>query len=434
LCLWGQALSRGPTQNFDASADDLKAGLEFARQAQAAARTSREKILTAAMVRRYSRAQDVAAERDFAAELLKAEAAGPSAPDLKLLAAEALMTAWRRGDHGTATEAIALIEPILRASPDNTGAIHYYIHATEFAGKPILALSYAEKLQRLAPKASHLVHMAAHTYFHVGRYQDAAVINAFALKVDADHLTDTRTPGPVSTADYYEHNLQFGMAGALMSGDRTLALKFADHLHRAYPQSAFAKDEMSEPEYRRFVIYARYDPRRMLALPEPAADSPATRVLYHYARGEAYAVLHDASGLAREAAQVTGDEPATKVARNVLAGRLAMLQGRFADAGQAFEAAAAQQDTLLSSTMDPPIWWYPVRRSAAAAWLAAGQFAKAAQVAEASLAGWPKDPLALLVLSRAEDGLGHVAEARHDDAAAIGNWEGDIAKADLAII
>lgn len=210
LCLWGQALSRGPTQNFDASDEDLKAGLEIARKAQSLAHTEREKILTAAMVKRYGRAQDVAAEREFADQVLKGEAAGPSAPDLRLIAAEVLMTAWRRGDHTTATEAMALVEPVLRVSPENTAAIHYYIHATEFAGKPILALSYAEKLSRLAPKASHLVHMAAHTYFHVGRYEDAAAINAFALRIDAEHLTDTATPGPVSNADYYTHNLEFG--------------------------------------------------------------------------------------------------------------------------------------------------------------------------------------------------------------------------------
>jgi tetratricopeptide (TPR) repeat protein len=434
MCLWGQGLSRGPTQNFDVSDDDLKAGLEIARKAQGLAHTEREKILTAAMVKRYSRKQDIAAEREFADEVLKGEAAGPPAPDLRLIAAEVLMTAWRRGDHTTATAAMALVEPVLRASPENTAAIHYYIHATEFAGKPILALSYAEKLSRLAPKASHLVHMAAHTYFHVGRYEDAAAINAFALKVDAEHLTDTATPGPVSTADYYQHNLQFGMAGALMSGDRDLALKFADHLHRAYPESAFAKDGMSGAEWRRFTIYARYDPRRMLSIPEPPADSPMTRSLYHYARAEAYAALHDASGLARETAEVTGDQSVIKVAKNVLAGRLAVLQGRFADAAQAFETAAAQQDTLLASTMDPPVWWYPIRRSAAAAWLQAGQFARAADVARASLNAWPDDTLALLVLSRAEDALGRAADARHDDAAAIGNWEGDIAKIDVAVI
>ena len=432
MCLWGRALSHGPTANFDVSADELKTALDDARKSLALARNAREKLLAAALVRRYSRAQDVAAERDFAADLITAE--GPYTPDIRLIAAEVLLTAHRRGDNDTPTQAMAIIEPILRKDPANTGAIHYYIHATEFAGQPGLALAYAEKLQSLAPKASHLVHMAAHTFLRVGRYEDAAAINASALRVDADHLTDTATPGLPSVAAYYGHNLSFGMAGAVMSGDRALALKFADHVHRAYPESDFAKDGMVYEEWRRFIIYARFDPQRMLSLPEPPADSPDTRSLYHYARGEAFAVLHDATGLAREAALVTGERPASVVARGVLAGRLAMLEGHYAAAAEAFEAAAAKQDTLLTSGFDPPPWWYPVRRSAAAALLLDGQFAKAADAAAASLKAWPADPLALLVLSRAEDGLGRNLQARHDDEEAIGDWEGDIAKVDVAVI
>lgn len=434
MCLWGQALSRGPVMNFDVEDADIKAGLEIANRARAAARTKRDRLLTAAMVKRYSRPQDVAAERDFAADLIKADETGPSALDLRLLASEVLMTAWRRGDHTTAAPAVALIEPILRQWPRNTAAIHYYIHATEYAGYPVRALPYAEQLPRLAPKASHLVHMASHTFFRVGRYEDAATINAFAIRTDADHLTETRTPGPLAAATYYGHNLRFAMAGTLMSGDRTLALKFADHLHRAFPEAAFHKDGMSDAEGQRFTIYARYDPRRMLALPLPSADNPVTQSLYHYARGEAFSQLGDANGVAAETRQVSGDEPTIKIARDVLAGRLAMLQHRFGDAAQAFERAAAAQDALLPATIDPPTWWYPIHRSVAAAWLLDGQFAKAADAAQKSLSGWPADPLALLVLSRAHDGLGHHDDARRSDAQAIGLWQGSIAGVKIATI
>jgi hypothetical protein len=131
---------------------------------------------------------------------------------------------------------------------------------------------------------------------------------------------------------------------------------------------------------------------------------------------------------------VTGTDPLIVVAKSVLAGRLAMLQGRFADAAHAFEAAATQQDTLLTPSMDPPPWWYPVRRSAAAAWLCAGQFGSAAEDAKASLAGWPRDALALLILSQAEMRLGHPLEAHHDDAQSIGSWEGDLARIDIETI
>jgi len=94
------------------------------------------------------------------------------------------------------------------------------------------------------------------------------------------------------------------------------------------------------------------------------------------------------------------------------------------------------QDKLLPlpGNMDPPAWWYPVRRSAAAAWLQAGQFQAAADAAQKSLATWPADPLALLVLSQANDGLGHHEEARRYDAQAIGLWFGDIGKVNAATI
>ena len=354
MCLWGQALSRGPVMNFDVEDADIKAGLEIAKRAQAGARTARDRLLAAAMVKRYSRPQDAATERDFAADLIKADEAGPSAPDLRLLASEVLMTAWRRGDKTTALPAVDLIEPILRKSPKNTAAIHYYIHATEYAGKPALALPYAEKLPGLAPKASHLVHMAAHTFFRVGRYEDAATINATAMRTDAEHLTQTRTPGPLAAAAYYGHNLRFGMAGSLMSGDRILALKFAEHLHRAFTEPAFHKDDMSAAEGQRFTIYARYDPYHMLSLPEPSADNPITQCLYHYAKAEAFFELGDAAALAAEAKKVSGDDPTLKIAKDVLAGRLAMLQHHFGEAAQAFGRQYSRMRYCPPRSIHPP--------------------------------------------------------------------------------
>ena len=111
-----------------------------------------------------------------------------------------------------------------------------------------------------------------------------------------------------------------------------------------------------------------------------------------------------------------------------------MLQHRFADAARSFEQAVTEQDGYSPHAWDPPPWWYPVRRSAAAAWLQDGQFAKAAEAAQKSLVAWPYDPLALLILSRANDGLGKREEARRYEAQAIGLWMGDISKVNVATI
>ena len=439
MCLWGQALSRGAVLNFDAEEADFKAALQMAKRAETKARSPRDKALTAALVRRYSRAQDADAERDFAADILKADA-GAATPDLQSLAAEVVLTERRRGKPPSpeadrlANQVVSLLEPVLAKAPNNTAAIHYYIHATEVAGHPQSALPYAEKLAVLAFHASHLIHMAAHTYFHVGRYEDAATINAAAMRTDSDHLAETRTRGGLTGAFYYQHNLSFGMAGALMSGDRALAIKFADHLHRAFPEKDFAKDGMADDEGRRFIIYARYEPRRLLALPEPVDEGPDTRSFYHYARGEGFAALGDAKSLADEVGKIAGDSRTMKIARAVLTGRLAMLQHRYGDAARAFEQAVAEQDQYSPHAWDPPDWWYPVRRSAAAAWLADGQPAKAAEAIQKSLVAWPYDPLSLLVLSRASDALGRHEEARRTSGQAIGLWMGDIAQVNAAAI
>jgi tetratricopeptide (TPR) repeat protein len=109
-----------------------------------------------------------------------------------------------------------------------------------------------------------------------------------------------------------------------------------------------------------------------------------------------------------------------------------MLQHRFADAAQASEQAVAEQDGYAPDSWDPPPWWYPVRRSAAAAWLAEGQYAKAAEAAQKSLVAWPSDPLALLVLSRAQDALGNHDAAGRYRGQAVGLWMGDIAAMNVA--
>jgi tetratricopeptide (TPR) repeat protein len=427
LCVWGQALSRGPTQNFDIEPPQMKEARALAAKAQGLAKTPLEKALAEAMVARYAARQDPAAEEKFADALIKAGEMQPDAQDLRLIAGEALLTAWRRGDtKGTAERAMALIEPILKREPDNAAAIHYWIHSTEFAGKPELALPYARRLADVAPKASHLVHMASHTYLRLGYYEDAAATNAKAIGVDAVHAADTNLPGGLGAPDYYGHNLSMGLAGALMSGDGPLALKFADDAPVALPKNTYVAA-------RAVVAYGRYAPDKALALPPPSAgDYP--KVMWRYARGEAYAAKGDAGGLRGEAAALAAllqakpglnafELDQARLARQVLDGRVAMLEGRTVEAAHIFRQAAAAQDKANWGA-DPPPWWYPVRRSLAAAELKDGKAAEAAKEARASLKAWPQDGLTLQVLAAAESALGQTADAQRTEAERQKWWRG----------
>ncbi len=439
MCLWGQALSRGATQNYDVSADEQKTALDFARKAQAAAATPLETALSAALVARYSAEQDAKAETAFAEALLAAQALDPAAVDISLIAAEADLTAARRGEYGAAgSRAIAIVEPILARDPDNTAAIHYYIHAAAWTGQSARTEPYAERLPELAPKASHLVHMAGHTFFNLGRYEDTAIVNARALLVDAEHAEATGLAGPLGTPVYYGHNLMLGLEGAMMAGDKALAVKFAHDADIAFDATLpAARAEVLRYTY---IALARFAPDELLGITTPSPG--LLGLLQRYARGEAFAVQHDLAALKLEEQALrdrierrpkswTDETTLPLIADTVLQGRIAMLGSDPQRAARIFEQVAALQDAHTCCEEVPP-WWYPVRRSLAAAYLAAGRYQEAARAARASLQRSPRDGLALLVLSRAEARLGQSDRARQHRDEAAAAWFGDLDKIDLA--
>ena len=93
-----------------------------------------------------------------------------------------------------------------------------------------------------------------------------------------------------------------------------------------------------------------------------------------------------------------------EVFQYVLEGRAAMLASQPAAAMTAYRKAMERQLTA-GFGMDPPLFWYSVRRSLAAATLAAGDARSAQAQIYASLRRWPNDALALYVLSQADRAL-----------------------------
>jgi tetratricopeptide (TPR) repeat protein len=440
-CAWGVALSLGPTLNYTISLPETEKALVIADRAAGLAKPDdvKGRALIAALQLRYAKvAAKEGSEVAYGHAMDELTRRFPDDDEIAELAAHALLTPARYDNYTGVPRAIELLEPILARKPDDTAAIHYYIHATEFAGHAATALPYAERLARLAPGASHLVHMGAHTMMHVGEYEQVAVTDAAALKVDADFKSAQGLTTGTSDQRYYLHNFQFGLAGALMSGDRDLALKFADHAGRAFAQAP--QDRRVTAASRSLVALGRYAPDRALAVPETPSDKRIQKIYRHYARGEALASRGDAAGVQREADAVTalgveasaatenGNVQIASIAGKVLAGRAAMLQGEPARAAGLYAEAAATQEKAFPvlKNFDPPPWWYPVRRSTAAAWLKAGRYADAEREAKASLADWPQDALALRVLSQAEQKLGRSKASKDHLAEARRAWRGDL--------
>ena len=422
MCLWGQAWASGPTINYGKTADELAPLAEMADKAAALARTAgtdRERALVHALQLRYKdggggKPGDLA----FAKAMTTLAARYPADDEIAVMTADAwLMTEAKTSEDWklNAQVAMPLLETVLNRRPDYTPAIHFYIHATEAAGVPALAERYADRLAALAPRASHLVHMPSHTYYWVGRYQDAANANARAVEIGLENARALGLPPPdgVWGLPYHVHNVTYGLGGALEADDARTALALGRPLVLRSQTRAAASPFSQVIAANGYFAMARFaDPAEVMALPQPKL--PVLATAWHYARGEALARRGDAAGVRREAAAIvapTGrlsDDDGSRqahqlsfVARGVLVGRAAMLDHRPRDAAVAFQQAAEMQEgEEFSMLTDPPGWYYPVRRDLAAALLAAGDRAGARTQADAALAYRAKDPQTLVLLRR----------------------------------
>ena len=443
LCAWGHSLSLGATLNYPVSPAETAKALTIADHAATLVKPGddRARALVAALQGRYQPTPPKEGrEQSFGRALDAVYARYPDDDGIGNMTAHVLLIPARQDDMSGRPRGEAILKGILAKHPDDAAAIHYYIHATEFARHAGEAEPYAQRLEGLAPNASHLVHMAAHTFMHVGRYEDVALVDAEALQVDANLRRNTNESGQTGGQRYYMHNYLFGLAGAMMAGDGRLAVKYADHGPIAFDKNAPA-DRRTTVRARGLVALGRYAPDRALAVPEAADDPRLVKLYRHYARGEAYAAKGDAVGVMREGealavlggeaskANETGNVQLIGIARDVLAGRAAMLTGASDAAAEYYAAAAAAQEKAFpfAKNFDPPPWWYPVRRSLAAAHLKAGRYDAAAKEANASLADWPRDALALRILAQAEAKQGKSAAAKAHAAQARREWRGNLA-------
>lgn len=419
MCLWGLAYTSGPTINYGKDWPERKALYAMLGKAETLAKntgTKRERDLISMFRKRYMPGAKIA-ERDaaFAKDMQKLVKKYPDDNTIAVLAADAIIQAMGPKDYKSqAMLASTLLEAVLARAPNDTPAIHFYIHATEIAGVPARAEPHADRLGALAPRASHLVHMPSHTYYWVGRYQDAANVNRQAVQLGKENAIrlGMTEPDGVWGLPYHAHNVIFGLGGALMAGDASIGLELGRPLVDRSETQARAHPVMQLLSAAGYFAIARFDdPAAVLARPKPKL--PYLTAAWHYARGEVFAKKGDKAGLKAEIAaletiniapQGAGESKApdqmVSIVRLVLTGRLAMAEGRWTDAQNAFRAASEIEETEdFMQFADPPAFWYPVRRDYAAALLAAGDKAGAKRELEATLKLRPKDPVVMAMLA-----------------------------------
>lgn len=448
MCAWGEAWALGPNLN-GGGADDVsrRTARTAARDARRLARnaTPMQRQMMDALIQRYFGHTDGQAQR-FAESMDRIARKNPDVLLVSAVTADAWMLTdrdWWTPDGKPRTKGVSramdLLEHSLGVDPDDPGAIHLYIHLTEWSDDPHKAIPYGERLAQLAPGASHLVHMPSHTFYRVGRYRDAMNSNIEAVALDRRYDALARPPGGIPGMPLHGHNLHFGMAAALMAGGADEGLALADWFMATYPDTPATNVWRQIITHNAYAIYGRFGSLEVVqSLRKPPEDNYLLRVSWHYARGEAAARQNQAATVRAEAEAIGNLIAATRfsgpmrdeqrgfveLSQRVLEGRAAMIEGNAEAAIAAFSAAARIQAVSGNEGGDPPVIWFPTRRSLAAAMLMNGDALGAKAKIEELLKDWPNDPYSYFVLSQAEARLGNLAAAEAARVSSGREWIG----------
>ena len=430
ICYWGVAYAYGPHVNAGMDSASGVAAYTAVQKAQSLAHHASvpERAYINAVAKRYARvppANRASLDSAYATAMCDVSRRFADDLDAAALCAEAMMDLrpwnyWHQpsGDPYPGTlDIVSKLEGVLQRNPNHPGACHYYIHAVE-AVRPDKAVACAERLAALMPGVGHMVHMPAHIYIRVGRYNEAVESNVHAVHTD-EVFIEGQHPQGVYPIAYYPHNMHFLSFAATMAGRSAQAINAARSLEpkvnldvaRAVPmvQSFVPFLDLT------LVTFGRWDD--VLAQPLPPADLKYASTMAHYARGVAFAATGKPADAAGEleavkqadAAASPADKPVMDIAMHALLGEIAQRGGRLDEAVAHFKAAMAIEDGILY--FEPPPWYYPIRHSLGVVLLKAGRPAEAEVAYREDLKRFPENGWALFGLLQALRAQGNVTEA-----------------------
>lgn len=97
-------------------------------------------------------------------------------------------------DFRGAMEAAALLEPFFDTHPQHPGVLHYLIHAYDDPVHATLGLRQALLYADVAPASAHALHMPAHIFVQLGRWEDAAKTDEAAFAARAAMVEKQELP------------------------------------------------------------------------------------------------------------------------------------------------------------------------------------------------------------------------------------------------
>ncbi len=391
MIYWAQALAYGPNINDFAYAtvpDAIRAA-EKAAELSAAA-SPKEKALVNAMLVRYSLDSTISRKelnQRYATAMKTVYQQFKNDADAGALFADAMMLQhpWEYWEHNGKAhpwtpEIVSVLESVLQQHPEHPGANHYYIHMVEASPDPGRALPSADRLGKMMPDVSHMVHMPSHIYIRTGNYDKGMAVNDLSL--NGYEKYKTLYPDVVNNAFLYQiHNYHMKAACAMMKPGYNTSLRAArdcaasfdtSFLSLPHPLGNFIQYIYLTPQF----VNVRYGKWNAVLAEQPISPNYVFGdLLNSWARGMAMANTGDLPGAKASLATLKEKlnhpdlrirlEPFNipydqgMVADKILEGTIAEKEGNLVKAIASYKEAVISEDKLIYT--EPRDWLIPAR-------------------------------------------------------------------------
>ena len=431
MLYWAQALAYGPNINDYGYAASHDAFLAAGRAIESCGNcTEKEELLIRAQRSRYT--GDSTEDRKelneaYIRTMKEAYEKFPDDADVATLYADAMMLQhpwdlWKiDGTPKPWTPLIReVIEKVLAKTPNHPGANHYYIHVMEPSPYAAKALPSADRLGKIVPGLSHVVHMPSHIYLRTGLYNKGVAVNVNAVN---SYKSSIPLYAPVTSADflYIIHNLHMKTNNAMLAGNFKIAEAAAVETKNSIPA-----DYLSMPAPLGNVVqyiymtpvlinvkFGKWD--ELFKQNKPDASQVYANILYRFGRGMAFsaqsnitAAKHELvemktlmadSSLALPFTPFSAALDGAVVASNILSGSIAMKAGKTADAIIDFTKAVSVEENMIYN--EPRDWFLNPKHWLGKAYLIAGDGVTAEKTFRSDLKNNSENGWALYGLNKA---------------------------------
>ena len=207
MAYWGESLAYSQPLWFQEEPAKGRAALAklgpTADARLAKAQTARERGFLRAVEALWGEGERPARAAAYAAAMAEVAAANPADDEAQVFYALALLATMPRGDLSLPIreKAGAIVDGVFARNPKHPGAAHLILHAYDHGALAARGLEAARAYAKVAPAASHALHMPAHFFVQLGYWQDAAASDADSWQASVDWAA--RRKKTITLRDYH---------------------------------------------------------------------------------------------------------------------------------------------------------------------------------------------------------------------------------------